>query len=349
MRVLSDARLRMVRSPVLLDPYCGRGTSLFAARLRGIAAYGMDIAPVAAAITEAKLIHTTPRNVLDLAKHMLMTGPAVSVPQGEFWSRAFHAKTLANICKIRRGLFSVRLSNAATALRAIMLGALHGPQSKDPNRSSYFSNQMPRTFAAKPAYAVRYWKANRLRPRAVDVLAVIERRVLRTYGQSQEHQKFKALDVRCGDSRKGGAFDWIPQRISHVVTSPPYFGLRTYSQDQWLREWFLGGPPTVDYSSNPGLDHTDPESFAESLSMTWNNIGARAHERLRMYVRFGGIESRYEDSEDILRNSLEHSVYQWRVLTKRPSIVHGAGKRQALQMRAPRGVAEENDYVIALN
>ena len=33
-----------------------------------------------------------------------------------------------------------------------------------------------------------------------------------------------------------------------IVTSPPYYGLRTYVSDQWLRNWFLGGADRVDYS-----------------------------------------------------------------------------------------------------
>ena len=43
-----------------------------------------------------------------------------------------------------------------------------------------------------------------------------------------------------------GLFSW-------VVTSPPYYGMRTYLQDQWLRNWFLGGSSFVDYSSREGI------------------------------------------------------------------------------------------------
>lgn len=42
------------------------------------------------------------------------------------------------------------------ALRGIILGALHGPKQK--TFPSYFSNQCPRTYAPKPAYAVRFWQ-----------------------------------------------------------------------------------------------------------------------------------------------------------------------------------------------
>src|SRR6266545_7384754 len=39
----------------VLDPFCGRGTTNFAARLSGLHTVGMDSSPVATAITAAKL------------------------------------------------------------------------------------------------------------------------------------------------------------------------------------------------------------------------------------------------------------------------------------------------------
>ena len=58
---------------------------------------------------------------------------------------------------LREGLHGLR-SDAAQMLRAICLGALHGPLSKSPDQRGYFSNQMPRTFASKPDYSVRFWR-----------------------------------------------------------------------------------------------------------------------------------------------------------------------------------------------
>lgn len=42
-----------------LDPFCGRGTTLYAARLLGLPAVGIDINPVTAALAEAKLATAT--------------------------------------------------------------------------------------------------------------------------------------------------------------------------------------------------------------------------------------------------------------------------------------------------
>ena len=40
----------------VLDPFCGRGTSSFAARVLGLDSLGVDVSPVAVAITQAKLV-----------------------------------------------------------------------------------------------------------------------------------------------------------------------------------------------------------------------------------------------------------------------------------------------------
>ena len=50
-----------------------------------------------------------------------------------------------------------------------------------------------------------------------------------------------------GDSRDSEAFADAPQDIGWFVTSPPYYGMRTYFPDQWLRLWFLGGEAHVEY------------------------------------------------------------------------------------------------------
>jgi hypothetical protein len=67
-----------------------------------------------------------------------------------------------------------------------------------------------------------------------------------------------------GDSSKIATFEAIKNKISsdpafsvsRIVTSPPYYGMRTYLPDQWIRNWFLGGPPEVDYSIKGQLPHT---------------------------------------------------------------------------------------------
>jgi hypothetical protein len=227
----------------VLDPFCGRGTTVFAARLHGHQAYGIDCSPIAIAIARAKLAETTGAEVLALAESILKDQTNVTVPEGEFWRWAYAPVTLQQICIIREGLKELR-SGAANILRAVCLGALHGPLTVSVKTRSYFSNQMPRTFASKPGYSVRYWKANSLRPVPVDVLRIIENRISRLSLDTLPECVGRSK-VSLADARLARGYASVPGKLDLVITSPPYYGMRTYVADQWLRHWFLGGPSLV--------------------------------------------------------------------------------------------------------
>jgi hypothetical protein len=347
MRVLDPKRLLTFKSPLVCDPYCGRGTSIYAARLRGVRVRGIDIEPVAVAIARAKIARATLVEVMDLFDELIAEPNGSRVPNGPFWRWAYHENTLRTLCRVRKGLLG-RRSDPAAILRAVMMGAMHGPLPKSPERASYFSNQMPRTFAPKPDYSIGYWKDRKLQPVDVNIRAIVERRTQRALAHDDSNAKNGLVDIRCNDSRRAEGFADLGGNISHVVTSPPYYGLRTYAQDQWLRGWFIGKDSQVDYRSDPGLNHGSPALFAQSLSQVWNQIGSRASERIEMFVRFGGISSRAISADEILRESLALSDFDWSIVTRHDARSSEEGKRQALQMTAKKAPVEESDYVIRL-
>ena len=99
-RVLRSAKVE----DWVLDPFCGRGTSLFAARLRGLGAVGLDLNPVAATLAAANSA-TSYQAVSSLCAKLLSDGGRpVEQPVGEFWKLAFHSSTLRQICLLREGL-----------------------------------------------------------------------------------------------------------------------------------------------------------------------------------------------------------------------------------------------------
>ena len=57
-----------------------------------------------------------------------------------------------------------------------------------------------------------------------------------------------------------------------MITSPPYYGMRTYIPDQWLRNWFVGGSDTVDYCHKGQIVHSSPEEFVADLQAVWNGV-----------------------------------------------------------------------------
>lgn len=334
-------------SPIVMDPFCGRGTTLFAARQLGLRARGIDSSPVAIAIARAKLCKVDTDAALQLAQSYVEADLTGDIPASEFFQHAFAPSVLQQVCAIREALLRIKRETHTSAfLRAAMLGCLHGPISKRPEMQAYFSNQMPRTFAAKPAYAVRYWKSKVLTPPETDVIAVLRRKLSRIK-TSEPLEGSSLADARLGDSRFMNSLPANKRDFSVVVTSPPYYGMRTYVEDQWLRNWFLGGPDHVRYGETEQLQHTGKNVFAESLGTVWKNMACTYADDLHMYIRFGTIPSATQaDPKELVRASLESSGIPWRVVSIRNAATAASGKRQANHMSADSVAATEYDFHI---
>ena len=347
MRVL---RRHKSETPVVLDPFCGRGTTLFAARKFGLNAWGIDSSPVAAAIAKAKLASCDVESPLNLASEFINETEPSDIPDTPFFRAAYHPETLRDICALRESLLQLENdTDSSVILRAAILGCLHGPLPKNLENAGYFSNQMPRTYASKPDYAIRFWKEKKLIAPKIDVIHVLRRKLERIAGLEISSPN-SITQVVYGDARSADVFRSISNTPTLVITSPPYYGMRTYVQDQWLRYWFLGGPDHVDYSAGPQLDHGGWSAFAASLGEVWRNIADRvdASDTLHMYIRFGIIPSAAVNAKKIFRASLEASGVTWRIVSTRPAKSAEAGKRQADQMKTSSTAAVEFDFHVVL-
>ena len=315
---------RATGGDAVLDPFCGRGTTNLAARLHGLPTVGIDAHPVAAAVTDAKLTTTSPEAITACLDEILETGSRCAPPEGPFWELAYHKATLADMARVRNALLEGPTTPARTSLRAILLGALHGPLTK--TTPSYLSNQCPRTYAPKPRYAVNYWTRHGLRPPEADIRHIVARRATRQYGQTLP----AAADSKAvlGDSRDPAVFGRLGHRgFGWVITSPPYYGMRTYGPDQWLRLWFLGGPPHVDYSPCDQVAHSSPEHFTDQLRQVWKNCASVSRPGARLVVRFGGFPNCRLEPVELLKESLRETG--WRTQTRCDVGSVPAGRRQA--------------------
>jgi hypothetical protein len=319
--------LRREPRGLVVDPFCGRGTTNLAARSLGLPTIGVDSSPVAFAATIGKLPRygVEPSNVVRLASKIIGSKRKPSIPDDEFWRYAYNPEVLRKLCLLRDELCERCTTDNARALRAVILGALHGPK-RASGDSSYFSNQCPRTFAPKPRYAVRFWERNRMLPPSVDLLGIIKERSERAFSAQQRVSQAK---VKLADSRSVGWQKAIGSMgpIEWVITSPPYYGLRTYRQDQWLREWFLGGQSNVQYGVEGQISHASLQQFANDLALVWRKLAELSSTKARLVFRFGAINDRPINVTALALQSLEQTG--WKVSTICSAGRADEGRRQA--------------------
>lgn len=259
----------------VLDPFCGRGTTLLQALLMGRHAAAADINPVAYCITAAKAnvpsLNTLLEEICRLEREYLAHGPdeveeeRLALPP--FFARAFHQATLRQILFLRRAL-NWRSNSTHTFIAALVLGSLHGEMTKS---RAYFSNQMPRTISTKPAYSLRYWEKHDLWPPERDVFQILRYRA--EFRLNSQVPRLRG-DVALTDARLcAQAFQALRGCVKAVVTSPPYLNVTRFEEDQWLRLWFLGNPPHPTYGGISTDDrHAGETRYWRFLSEAWAGI-----------------------------------------------------------------------------
>ncbi|HDP34229.1 MAG TPA: DNA modification methylase [Candidatus Hydrogenedentes bacterium] len=295
-----------------LDPFCGCGTTLFAARLLGVNAVGVDGSRIATIIARAKMQQLTPKAVIDRATHILTSAPMTETPKGPFWELCYAPETLEALCRFRASFTKSLLSPTDNALCALLLGMLHGTNKGETRR--FFSNRLPADFAPRPDDAVAVWTRRNLKPPACDVPSMIARRARLLLS---EQPKAAGGSVHEADSRYiklealGRVFDW-------VVTSPPYYGMNSYSVDQWLRHWLVGGEAVPQYNTGRQISQQTPDAYVADLGKVWRNLAVACRPGTRLVARIGDVTGAdAPPAVELLKASLHNAAVGWKIYTCR--------------------------------
>lgn len=276
------------RNQLVLDPFCGRGTTPFQSLLMERRAIGSDINPVAYCVTRAKTnapaARLVRRRITELEKGFRSKDwdrERNKLP--EFFPYAFSTPTLRQLLYVRRTLeWADRDTDSLIA--GLTLGALHGESQKSP---SYLSNQMPRTISTKPAYSVRFWKKHGFEAPERNVFELLRKSVSFRYESDPPKGRAKILKT---DMRE------LPRLIGDelgkvrcVVTSPPYLDVTNFEEDQWLRLWFLGGAPNPTYRVVSKDDrHKRADKYWDMISDMWRMLGQVLGKNANVVIRIGG-------------------------------------------------------------
>jgi len=224
----------------VLDPFCGSGTTLVEATLQGRRSIGIDLNPLAVALSRAKLQPVALEDLIDRLTSLAsgFRGESEIDDVQEILFPIFHRRTLAQLCYLRRVLADDLPEDVF--LRGCILGIMHGKHRRD-GSTAYLSVDMPNTFSMSPEYVRRFVERNGLHQPPIDVFSKLRERVtwlLRSGALPNSHTSA----VVHGDA---GKLDELVRdlgigSVGSIVTSPPYLGILRYGAFNWIRLWFLG-------------------------------------------------------------------------------------------------------------
>lgn len=267
----------------VFDPFSGRGTTVFESLRHFRNAAGCDVNPVAVCLSRAKASPPCEEAVLQrLVELNAMEGLESGADCDEFFAACFHPATLSQILLLRNEL-AWETDDVDCFIAAMALGCLHGESHRS---KRYFSNRMPRTISTKPAYSIRWWRERGLCPPNRDVMAILSEETRFRFRTPPPHYRGT---VKCCDARSASLnFTHLHGSVSLIVTSPPYLDVTDFEEDQWLRLWFLGGPPSPVRDPTKDHRHRDPERYWQFLTESWAGCEALLADSATVVVRIGG-------------------------------------------------------------
>lgn len=328
---------------VVLDPFSGRGTTVFQSLLSDREALGGDTNQVAVCISRAKADPPRLNRVLERLRELELESRAgapklaFTSEEREFFRLCFSPETLKQILFLRARL-DWRDGRTDRMIAALALGCLHGESHRSP---WVFSNRMPRTISTKPAYSVRWWTERRCDPPRRDVFGIL--RSIANYRYESElparRGRVAAADVR----RLGFAFPDHKRRVSLVITSPPYLDTTNYREDQWLRLWFLGGAPRPERKLNSDDRHRGADSYWQFLQEAWKGVSPLLRDGANLIIRIGGKRLEEESTGRLLKESLREGLgTNVRLRSSAKSLIKN-GQVQAFRPGAG-GIRVEHDF-----
>ena len=325
----------------VLDPFVGRGTTIFQAALLGRKGLGIDINPVAVCISGAKVdppeLTTLLSRIKSLERDFDGCDSSSFEALPDFFTHCFHRETLMQLLYLRTNLIWMT-DSADRFIMALVLGLLHGESSRSPR---YFSNQMPRTISTKPNYSIRWWNERGLLPPKRDVFPILLEDAKWRYSCGTAST---CSSVRHGDARRANElFSGLKRQVGLVITSPPYLDVTDYAEDQWLRLWMLGGPASPCRGTYGDDRYRDINRYWSFLEEVWSGCLPMMKADSRFVIRIGGRLSG-EELQCGLIDSFERAGFT--VVEAKLTSTTDVVRREASRLRRSKIRNVEHDFVI---
>ena len=330
---------------LVYDPFSGRGTSAFQSLLSGRRAICSDSSPVAVCISRAKVQAPSHTETLSRLKELEAEFEEVDDPANEdsFFNACFSHGTLRQLTYLRNRL-AWQSDSRDCFLSALILGCLHGESHRSPR---YFSNRMPRTIATKPAYSMNWWRRHGYVAPNRDVFGLLNKELSYRYdtGRPELVGEAKLSDVRSASQ----TFISYLRCVNLIITSPPYLDTTHVLEDQWLRNWFVGGNRRPSDIKRGDDRYTSQEQYWGFLTEAWEGILELLAERdVVVVVRIGSSKLSFEEARHGLLESLVAGT--GRKVTLRSASTSDIVRSQSRAFRPNAvGIKREFDFVSVIH
>lgn len=285
----------------VLDPFAGRGTSLYAAAALGRESCGIEINPVGWVYGKTKLKPAKMKSVLGRLEQiadMAAEYQAETDALPDFFQVCFSKQVLMFLLAARANL-NWKQNNTDRTLASFILYYLHG------DREQSLSNQMKQTISMSPQYSIRWWRRNGCgNPPEIDAHRLLRSRIEWRYEKGMPNLDGGG-EFFLGDSEKKLATmsqkDGEQEKYSLLLTSPPYRAVINYHADQWLRLWVLGGEPKPTSRNEQHRGRFDSkERYRELLSNVFSQCARLMQPNGTIYVRTDVREFTFQCTKEVL-------------------------------------------------
>lgn len=233
---------------VVLDPFAGRFTSIYAGAVLNRKGIGIEINPVGWLFGQAKLNPAKKEDVIIRLKEIYRkrnyyARKASGMP--EFYHICFCDEVLKFLLSARKNL-DWKNNQVDATLMSFLLVYLHGKKGQS------LSNQMRITKSMGMDYSIAWWKKNGMEvPPQMNPYEYMLGRINWRYRKGIPNTGNNSVILGDSTVELNKVSEYLKrneEKISLLFTSPPYCAITDYYADQWLRLWLLGGSEKLVYS-----------------------------------------------------------------------------------------------------
>lgn len=235
------------KGDVVLDPFCGRGTTALEANLLGRVAYSSDRNPIAALVTAAKTLPVGLDEVVLRLNEVDFTRPVDLAEYQSGLAAFYHPNTFRELVHLRNFL-GAKQDRVNRFIELLALSRLHG------HTAGYFSAYTAPQRSLSPSRQLQLNLRRREQPEYRAVVPRIIRRAAQVLQDGFSRDFFQAASKNIVHSCDARNLNYlVPQSVDLILTAPPLPDTFCYEREQWLEYWFSSSRTRGELYQGPDL------------------------------------------------------------------------------------------------